>query len=276
MADGDRPDGRAGPTERDGSCDQPLTALPPNIRSRIEIDLATGCWFWTGNVSSRGYGRFQVKDAAGVWRNKQAHRLVYELLVGDPGENLHHQPTCPKRCVNPEHLTPMTISAHVIEHNVRDACKNGHPLSEAYTVHCSDGRVRRMCAQCEKDSQRRQRQARKIEAGLPAGDRRAKLTGQQRDEIRSSRATGERPAAIAARYGVSEAHVFKLTSDIEAPGKILRRRSLRKRRLTDDQVREVRRRYDAGEKQGDLGAEFGVGRAQIGYIVRRQVYADVT
>lgn len=45
------------------------------------------------------------------------------------------------------------------------------------------------------------------------------------------------------------------------------------RKLTDEQVREIRRCYAAGETQKNLGARFGVSHVAIGNIVRGKVYA---
>lgn len=46
-------------------------------------------------------------------------------------------------------------------------------------------------------------------------------------------------------------------------------------KLTEDQVREIRRRYSAGETQKQLGAEFGVTSVAIHYVVRRITWAHL-
>lgn len=47
-------------------------------------------------------------------------------------------------------------------------------------------------------------------------------------------------------------------------------------KLTTEQVRDIRRRYDAGEaKQIPLAQEFGVSQRTISLIVRRETYKDV-
>lgn len=43
-------------------------------------------------------------------------------------------------------------------------------------------------------------------------------------------------------------------------------------KLTDDQVREMRQRYAAGEKQDDLAAAFGIASSQVSVAVRRKTY----
>jgi len=56
----------------------PLTATEiRRLFLRID-DSKSDCWLWTGGTGA-GYGRFFLRGA--LW---QAHRVVYELLVG-PG-----------------------------------------------------------------------------------------------------------------------------------------------------------------------------------------------
>jgi hypothetical protein len=45
-----------------------------------------------------------------------------------------------------------------------------------------------------------------------------------------------------------------------------------KAKLTEDQVREIRRRSDEGESRSDLGREFGVSATNISGIVRRKFW----
>jgi hypothetical protein len=48
-----------------------------------------------------------------------------------------------------------------------------------------------------------------------------------------------------------------------------------RRKLTDDQVREIRRRSDEGEKAKDLGEEFGVHRVTIYHVAARRTWKGV-
>jgi len=78
--------------------------LPPAERFWAKVDKTGDCWLWTAALS-RQYGRFYVAG-----RLVMAHRFAYELERGEipAGHELDHRPTCPKRCVNPAHLRPVT------------------------------------------------------------------------------------------------------------------------------------------------------------------------
>ena len=45
--------------------------------------------------------------------------------------------------------------------------------------------------------------------------------------------------------------------------------------LTDDQVREARRRYEAGEQIASIARDFGVKHDVVNYAARRATYRDV-
>lgn len=62
------------------------------------------CWEWTGVLEPTGYGRMSVNG-----RNVMAHRICYELHVGPIPDGLFLDHLCHnRRCVNPEHLEPVT------------------------------------------------------------------------------------------------------------------------------------------------------------------------
>jgi hypothetical protein len=127
-----------------------LDKLEPSIRKRIDFHK-NGCWLWTGSLNKRGYGVFS--GSRNVFTTS-AHRIVYEYLVGDPGENLHHRETCEKKCVNPEHLTPMTISDHASHHGEKTHCVNGHEFTEKNTYIRPDTGGKQ-CRRCKADRQYR-------------------------------------------------------------------------------------------------------------------------
>jgi hypothetical protein len=71
---------------------------------------SAGCWEWTGRTNKDGYGKFYL---GGV--HVAAHRAAYELLVGPIPEGLvlDHL-CCNPRCVNPEHLEPVTGAENLL------------------------------------------------------------------------------------------------------------------------------------------------------------------
>lgn len=83
-----------------------------------------------GRPGAKLYGRiFYVKD--GKFCSILAHRYLYEKWEGPILENhdLDHRPECPKNCVNPAHLTPLTRSEHAQLESKRGVLQNAQKLS---------------------------------------------------------------------------------------------------------------------------------------------------
>jgi hypothetical protein len=83
------------------------------------------CWEWTGATTRSGYGTYMFDGYA-----FRAHRLVYELLVGPIPDGLTLDHLCRnKRCVNPDHLEPVTRGENSRRNLLgkrSELCKNGH------------------------------------------------------------------------------------------------------------------------------------------------------
>jgi hypothetical protein len=72
---------------------------------KVENAGNDGCWLWTGGVNSKGYGVFNL----GVEHNyKRVMAHVYTYGRVPDGMVLDHRHTCPKNCVRPTHLRPVT------------------------------------------------------------------------------------------------------------------------------------------------------------------------
>lgn len=103
------------------------------MRRHISIDLATGCWNWTGNKDEKGYGRMWFVDKV-----RRTHRVTYMLYKGliSEGREVNHD--CDnKSCCNPDHLTEMTGYENFLLSNSLHAqharmthCAKGHPLTQ--------------------------------------------------------------------------------------------------------------------------------------------------
>lgn len=79
-----------------------------------KVDKSGDCWLWTACADLRGYGFFRYEG-----KNHNAHRVAYMLANGPipPGMTVDHRHTCPKNCVNPEHLRLATSKQNNENHN---------------------------------------------------------------------------------------------------------------------------------------------------------------
>lgn len=114
------------------------------------------CWLWAMKQNYLGYGIYPIKiDGKRRWR--QAHRLMYENLVGPIPEGLVIDHLCRvPTCVNPDHLEAVTVR----ENNMRgllsalkppfEYCQRGHKITEANTKYNKDinGTVYKACRTC--------------------------------------------------------------------------------------------------------------------------------
>lgn len=135
-----------------------MPATRPLKERLIEkIEMKDGCWIFTGAIATSGYGRIGFRN-----RTLQAHRAAYEEFVGEIPDGLHIDHLCGnKRCVNPDHLEPVTQ----VENNVRAAvvrvanttqCKHGHAFTPDNTfMHKRGGRQCRTCHNLRNKARRR-------------------------------------------------------------------------------------------------------------------------
>lgn len=117
-----------------GSSETVLLAQPRTEDERLEIVLSridksgpvsiyvsTPCWLWSGYTNAQGYAKFGPR---------LVHRYVYEHLVGPLGRLTLDHVCRVRRCINPEHMSPMPISENNSRRHAayRDRCPN--PICE--------------------------------------------------------------------------------------------------------------------------------------------------
>jgi hypothetical protein len=121
-----------------------------------------GCVLRTAGIDRDGYSL--IRETGGITR--RAHRVAYELLVGEIPRGLHLDHVChtrdlscpggPKclhrRCINPEHLEPVPSLENTLRggNSRKTHCVNSHEFTEANTR--IESRGRRACRACNRDA----------------------------------------------------------------------------------------------------------------------------
>lgn len=129
---------------------------------QYEVDV-NGCWLWSGPLYWNGYGSIsQATYGTGL-----AHRASYEHHVGPipPGLDLDHLCRV-RRCINPEHLEPVTHSVNIqrgFDARLGNDCQRGHDqtLPDARWIEPSTGRS--FCRKCKALREKAGRERRKRE-----------------------------------------------------------------------------------------------------------------
>ncbi len=120
----------------------------------VDAGYKSPCALWTLSLGSTGYGQMNFQRTT-----RKAHRVAYECMVGPipPGLVIDHLCRNP-RCVNPEHLEPVTHAENIRRGNslivtlarqaAKTHCPRGHPYSGRNLVLSSTGA--RQCRECRR------------------------------------------------------------------------------------------------------------------------------
>ncbi len=120
-----------------------------------KIRKLNNCWVWQGTKSKNGYGLFRLYN-----KNILAHRLSYELFVGEIPKNLQTDHLCRNRlCVNTNHLEPVSCKENVLRgiglasiNKQKTHCSQGHEFTPENTY--IDNKNKRKCKECNKTRSR--------------------------------------------------------------------------------------------------------------------------
>ena len=120
--------------------------------------MESGCWEWTGSISTQGYGRISENN-----RPLYAHRVSYEMHKGPIPDGLVVDHICRVRsCVNPDHLQAITNSENLLSGTAPTVllhwlkrCKQGHDMTDPRNVYVRPDNGRRACHECIRQRSRK-------------------------------------------------------------------------------------------------------------------------
>ena len=98
--------------------------------SKVSVGNPSKCWEWKAKKNNKGYGCF---------KDKKAHRISYELLVGKIPEGM----LASHKCDNPSCCNPHHIFIGTYQDNSNDAVSKGRTLkgSKHPNSKLTDGQV---------------------------------------------------------------------------------------------------------------------------------------
>ena len=185
---------------------------PDELEEMFIRDPRSGCWNWKKRVQKgaydSGYGVFSLKceiDGFNWFRTMPAHRVVYLVLRGQIPKALHLDHLCRNpRCVNPDHLEPVTAQENVrrglsYKRGSKDRCPRGHVLSPENLGNSVWGSFCRTCRKAS--SEKRQKKNEQSYKPIPRDPKkRNQFDRKILAKLLAAIDRGEAPADIARRF----------------------------------------------------------------------------
>ncbi len=225
----------------------------------------TGCLEWQRYLDFGGYGKVQIN---GVPIN--CHRLAYFIYYQqDPGELLVRHICHNRICAHPLHLT---LGTHW--DNSQDMVNAGR--SQLGEKHWTKRRPDLLPAARKAWAANGSRNIKKLNANHPC----TVLTDELVREIKGHIANGVDNRTLAKAYGVTHSNISAIArgkswKHIDIPMPPRKTDMSYAQKLTADQVREIRRRGDAGESGESLAREFNIGATAVFKIRHRITWKDI-
>lgn len=251
------------------------------------------CWLWQGSMGNAGYGSFGGTNA---------HRAVYEALIGKIPEGLTLDHTCHskdpscfagedcphRRCVNPSHLEPVTAAVNTMRgrsisalNSKKTHCKRGHPFSKSNTlvVTGKSGNKVRSCKTCasildkERRSKMRGRLSRSSILRWMEGEvEHGTITAYNQDKCRCSDCK-----AASAKEARERRRVFRLANPLpdNREKMIHRGEDNNNSKLTSESVIRLRERYALVKSYRLVAIEFGISKASAREAILRKTWRHI-
>lgn len=165
-----------------------MDIAPLRVRFESKVIKPTdpdGCWTWrAAHFKQSGYCSFSMKRADGKWAPTTAHRVAYQLYVGEIPEGYWVDHDCRNHgCVNPAHLEAVPPGVNTARGNAPSAvavrlnrCGRGHEFTEGNTIWHGGRRECRTCSQA-RDRERNQTEARRAHYRAAYARRKAARSG---------------------------------------------------------------------------------------------------
>lgn len=120
------------------------------FRSHVSVELS-GCWKWLGPLKQTPIGPYANCHYQG--RQTAAHRVAWLLFRGPIPDGFQIDHLCRNtRCVNPDHLEPVTQRENILRGTAPAAinarkthCIRGHEFTPENTLHYAGHRACRAC-----------------------------------------------------------------------------------------------------------------------------------